>query len=109
MPPVRCTIVPLAHLFSLPPTPLYYGRRWHVVPQGTSTASLWIRNIQLGSFSLLLGVIAVVGKDSEAVSSRGFFAGYSPMVWLCISLNSLGGLAVAVVVKYADNLVRVRE
>ncbi|CAM9706315.1 unnamed protein product, partial [Hapterophycus canaliculatus] len=71
-----------------------------------STASLWVRNIQLGSFSLLLGVLAVLGKDWEDVASRGFFSGYSPMVWLCISLNSLGGLAVAVVVKYADNLVK---
>lgn len=75
--------------------------------QGSSTASLWMRNIQLGSFSLLLGLLAVVFKDGAAVADRGFFSGYSPMVWLCISLNSLGGLAVAMVVKYADNVVRV--
>lgn len=48
----------------------------------------------------------MVFKDGAAVADRGFFAGYSPMVWLCISLNSLGGLAVAMVVKYADNVVR---
>lgn len=68
-------------------------------------ASLWMRNIQLGSFSLLLGVLAVVVNDGEEVMARGFFSGYSPMVWLCISLHSLGGLAVAMVVKYADNVV----
>ncbi|CAM9374562.1 unnamed protein product [Scytosiphon promiscuus] len=72
----------------------------------SSTASLWMRNIQLGSFSLVLGVLAILAKDWEDVASRGFFTGYSPMVLLCISLNSLGGLAVAVVVKYADNLVK---
>ncbi len=65
-----------------------------------------MRNIQLGSFSLLLGLLAVVFKDGAAVAERGFFAGYGPMVWLCVSLNSLGGLAVAMVVKYADNVVR---
>ncbi|CAB1118117.1 unnamed protein product [Ectocarpus sp. CCAP 1310/34] len=69
-------------------------------------ASLWMRNIQLGSFSLLLGVLAVVAKNREEVMARGFFSGYSPMVWLCISLHSLGGLAVAMVVKYADNVVK---
>ncbi|CAM9251473.1 unnamed protein product [Ectocarpus sp. 12 AP-2014] len=69
-------------------------------------ASLWMRNIQLGSFSLLLGVLAVVVNDGAEVMARGFFSGYSPMVWLCISLHSLGGLAVAMVVKYADNVVK---
>lgn len=78
-----------------------------VATKGSSTASLWMRNIQLGSFSLLLGLLAVVSKDGAAVADRGFFSGYSPMVWLCISLHSLGGLAVAMVVKYADNVVRV--
>lgn len=64
-----------------------------------------MRNIQLGTVSLFLGLLAVAVKDGNEVANRGFFTGYSPMVWLCISLNSLGGLAVAVVVKYADNVV----
>ncbi|CAM9145049.1 unnamed protein product [Ectocarpus sp. 4 AP-2014] len=74
--------------------------------KGGPAASLWMRNIQLGSFSLLLGVLAVVVNDGAEVMARGFFSGYSPMVWLCISLHSLGGLAVAMVVKYADNVVK---
>lgn len=65
-----------------------------------------MRNVQLGSFSLLLGLLVVWFYDGAKVADRGFFSGYSPMVWLCISLNSLGGLAVAMVVKYADNVVR---
>lgn len=77
----------------------------HLSFQGTSSTSLWMRNIQLGSFGILIGLCTVVLKDGAAVASRGFFADYNPMVWLCISLNSLGGLAVAMVVKYADNLV----
>lgn len=64
-----------------------------------------MRNIQLGSFSLFLGLLVVWFYDGPKVVDRGFFSGYSPMVWLCISLNSLGGLAVAMVVKYADNVV----
>lgn len=77
----------------------------HLSFQGTSSTSLWMRNIQLGSFGIFIGLCTVVLKDGAAVASRGFFADYNPMVWLCISLNSLGGLAVAMVVKYADNLV----
>lgn len=65
-----------------------------------------MRNIQLGSFSLVLGLLAMVYFDGSDVAARGFFSGYGPMVWLCVSLHSLGGLAVAMVVKYADNVVR---
>lgn len=82
------------------------GVFFELMLKGNSSASLWIRNIQLGSFSLLLGLLAVVFKDGAEVSTRGFFSGYSSMVWLCISLHSLGGLAVAMVVKYADNVVK---
>eukprot|EP00752_Nemacystus_decipiens_P004916 g4475.t1 len=82
------------------------GVFFELMLKGSSTASLWMRNIQLGSFSLFLGLLAVVFNDGAAVASRGYFSGYSPMVWLCISLHSLGGLAVAMVVKYADNVVK---
>ena len=36
----------------------------------------------------------------------GFFAGFSPIVWVVISLQAIGGLAIALVVKNADNLVK---
>ena len=96
--------VPVPFCNQLPPLPPH--PTCSSVTQGSSTASLWMRNIQLGSFSLFLGLLAVVFKDGAAVANRGYFSGYSPMVWLCISLHSLGGLAVAMVVKYADNVVR---
>ena len=37
---------------------------------------------------------------------RGFFAGYTPIVWAVVSLQVLGGLVVALVVKYADNILK---
>ncbi|CAM9345437.1 unnamed protein product [Discosporangium mesarthrocarpum] len=81
------------------------GVFFELMLKGAST-SLWLRNIQLGSHSLILGLLAVVLKDWHAVVERGFFSGYNPMVCLCICLHSLGGLAVALVVKYADNLAK---
>lgn len=65
-----------------------------------------MRNIQLGSFGVFFALLGAAGKDGAEIASRGFFSGYGPMVWLCISLHSLGGLAVAMVIKYADNVVR---
>jgi hypothetical protein len=40
------------------------------------------------------------------VQERGFYAGYSPIVWVVIFNQAFGGLVVAMVVKYADNIVK---
>jgi UDP-galactose transporter len=37
----------------------------------------------------------------------GFLAGYTPIVWTVVIVQAAGGLIVAVVVKYADNVLKV--
>ena len=71
-----------------------------------TSASLWLRNVQLGMFGALTGLMGVFLKDWGAISQRGFLAGYTPLVWLVISQQALGGLIVAIVVKYADNILK---
>lgn len=44
------------------------------VLKGTSV-SLWVRNMQLSGFGVLLGAGCVWIKDGEAVSQHGFFYG----------------------------------
>ena len=39
--------------------------------------------------------------------SLGFLAGYTPIVWTVVIVQAAGGLIVAVVVKYADNVLKV--
>ena len=69
--------------------------------------SLWMRNVQMGLTSMVLGVFGIYfSGDYESVSSQGFFHGYTPMVWGVIALQAVGGLVVAVVVKYADNVLK---
>ena len=46
-------------------------------------------------------------KDSAAVAEHGFLGGYSKMVWTVVTVQAVGGLIVAVVVKYADNVLKV--
>lgn len=74
----------------------------------TGTTSVWIRNIQLGSlirfffsvvfrliffivsvalFGLLFGLGIVFCFDRKAVMEKGFFQGYSPIVWTVILLQ----------------------
>lgn len=57
--------------------------------------------------SVVLGVFGIYfSGDSESVSSQGFFHGYTGLVWAVIALQAVGGLVVAVVVKYADNVLK---
>ncbi|KAM9327002.1 UDP-galactose translocator [Gastrophryne carolinensis] len=71
-----------------------------------SSASVWLRNIQLGIFGTALGLLAMWQQDGAAVAQRGFFFGYTPLVWCVIFNQAFGGLLVAVVVKYADNILK---
>ncbi|XP_035676721.1 UDP-galactose translocator-like isoform X2 [Branchiostoma floridae] len=71
-----------------------------------SVASVWVRNIQLAFFSILLGLISMWTKDGAAVSEKGFFYAYNWVTWMTICMQAFGGLLVAVVVKYADNILK---
>ncbi|XP_070558452.1 UDP-galactose translocator-like isoform X2 [Ptychodera flava] len=71
-----------------------------------SSASIWLRNIQLGLYGTIIGLIGMWMKDGEKVQEKGFFFGYTNLVWFVICWQSFGGLMVAVVVKYADNILK---
>lgn len=71
-----------------------------------SSASVWLRNVQLGVFGMALGTLGLWWRDGAAVAERGFLFGYTPMVWAVICNQAFGGLLVAVVVKYADNILK---
>lgn len=70
----------------------------------SSSTSLWIRNIQMGIPSIALSLLSVIIKDGSTVMVNGFFQGYNSVVVGVILLQAVGGLVVAVVVKYADNI-----
>lgn len=71
-----------------------------------SSASVWMRNVQLGVFGTALGLLGMWWNDGTAISQKGFFFGYTSMVWCVIFNQAFGGLLVAVVVKYADNILK---
>ncbi|CAB1336007.1 unnamed protein product [Coregonus sp. 'balchen'] len=71
-----------------------------------SSASVWMRNIQLGIFGTVLGLLGMWWNDGLAIAEKGFLFGYTPMVWGVIFNQAFGGLLVAVVVKYADNILK---
>ena len=60
----------------------------------------------MGLYGIVIGLIGMWFKDGARVQEDGFFHGYTKLVW-CVVLNqAFGGLLVAVVVKYADNILK---
>lgn len=69
-------------------------------------ASIWLRNIQLAFFGGVLGFIGAIVQDGQQIKTYGFMQGYTPLVWGVIFLQAVGGLVVAAVLKYADNILK---
>merc|ERR1712070_216981 len=72
-----------------------------------STISLWVRNAQLALCSLFIGAFGLLlSGDRDRVLSDGFFVGYNAWTVASVVNNSFGGLLIAVVIKYADNILK---
>jgi len=71
-----------------------------------SKATIWERNVQLSVYGVAFGFMAVLLNDLEKVQGRGFFQGYNEWVLLVVLLQAVGGLVVAGVLKYADNILK---
>ncbi|PAA84022.1 hypothetical protein BOX15_Mlig014677g1, partial [Macrostomum lignano] len=68
--------------------------------------SLWWRNTQLSVEGVLLGLITALLGDGSRMLQLGFLHGYDKWVVGVVLLQSVGGLAVAMVVQYTDNIVK---
>ncbi|ORX56400.1 nucleotide-sugar transporter [Hesseltinella vesiculosa] len=67
----------------------------------------WLRNLQLSFFSVWLGLVVLVYfQDGPQIRALGFFVHYTHWTWLVILIQALGGILVAMVVKFADNILK---
>lgn len=71
-----------------------------------SDISVWMRNVQLSLLSLPFGLITCFLNDGELLRKQGFLFGYDMFVCYLVILQAGGGLIVAMVVKYADNILK---
>lgn len=72
----------------------------------TSNTSMWVRNIQLGLSGLFFSFFAMLVNDHNRILQGGIFQGYDFLTWSVVSNQAIGGLLVAIVVKYADNILK---
>ncbi|KAI6651711.1 UDP-N-acetylglucosamine transporter [Oopsacas minuta] len=70
------------------------------------SASLWVKNIQLSFFGAIVAAFYIAVKDGSDIFIKGFFFGYTPIVFVVVIIQAAGGILVAAVIKYADNIVK---
>lgn len=84
----------------------FAGVYFEKVLKSSKDVSVWVRNVQLALIGIMVGLVAVCYTDAAAVWAGGFFQGYSLLVWTVVGLQALGGIMVALVVKYADSVLK---
>jgi UDP-galactose transporter len=83
------------------------GVYFEKVLKDSTQVTLWVRNVQLSFYSLFPALfLGVIFKDGAQISQEGFFVGYNWVVWTAITFQAVGGLLVALVVNYADNIAK---
>ena len=75
--------------------------------------SLWVRNIELAGLSLFVGLawtalrsLSSPPSSSDVVPPLPYLSGFTGTVWCLTLLQAFGGLVVACIVKYADNVLK---
>merc|ERR1711976_765412 len=83
----------------------FAGVYFEKILKGTKQ-TIWLRNVQMGAIGMVIGFITMEINDGAKVHEKGFFFGYDWVVCFVVFLQSFGGIMVAVVVKYADNILK---
>ncbi|KAI0064542.1 hypothetical protein BV25DRAFT_1989825 [Artomyces pyxidatus] len=79
-----------------------------------SSGDLWVRNVQLSLFSLLPALVPVFLAPSPSPNAPAhsvpsithLFANFTPWAWATVLTQVFGGLITALVIKYADNIMK---
>ena len=73
-------------------------------------ASLWVRNVQLGVFAIPLQAAAVWQQERHHIAAHGplrLLHGFHLSTWFLVLMMAAGGLATAIVIKYAGNMLKI--
>mmetsp|Transcript_3610 Transcript_3610/g.5209 ORF Transcript_3610/g.5209 Transcript_3610/m.5209 type:complete len:353 (-) Transcript_3610:797-1855(-) len=84
--------------------------------EARAPVSMWMRNIQMAFFSICIAYINMVRDGDRGVTgmtdenndpiTKPFLHGFTGWVYVVVMLQAGGGLLVAAVIKYADNVLK---
>ena len=72
----------------------------------TVQLTLWLQSVQLSFFALPISILCMVAYDAPSLFSGNLFVGFNVWAWLTVALSALGGIAVSMALKYADNILK---
>uniref|UniRef100_A0AC35U6R1 UDP-galactose/UDP-N-acetylglucosamine transporter srf-3 n=1 Tax=Rhabditophanes sp. KR3021 TaxID=114890 RepID=A0AC35U6R1_9BILA len=84
----------------------FAGVYFEKILKGSAPVSIWMRNVQMSIFSIPVSFLGMFMQDGAAIMSNGIYYGYDPVVWVTVFWYGVGGLSVAVCIKYADNIAK---
>ena len=71
------------------------------------SASIHWQNMQLYAWGVVFNIMLASFKCGEQIATKGLLAGFAFWPWAVVVCNSLAGLAISAVLKFADNIARV--
>jgi len=71
-----------------------------------SQTDLWIRNTQLSFFSVIPAALPAIYELSRSENRLGLFRNFGGWAWATVFIQVFGGLVTALVIKYADNILK---
>jgi len=87
-------------------TSAFAGVYFEKVLKSNKKTSIFGRNLQMGFYGLIFSTIMLFLNDGKGVLSDGFFYGYNGITWCIILVATFGGILVAIVVQYTDNITK---
>ena len=102
--PIQNPIVGLLAVLTSCVSSGFAGCYFEKILKGNET-DMWVRNLQLGLSGSIFTLLAM-WYDRQRIVEGGLLQGYTLMTWLVVFNQALGGLLVAIVVKYADNILK---
>ena len=70
--------------------------------KGGKAPSLWLRNMQLAAYSALIALVSILSTADPLARQQGLLHGFGGTTWAVVLTQSLGGILVAVCIKYAE-------
>ena len=68
--------------------------------------SLWDRNFQMAFWSIVFGCVTLFYDSSYMMENGGFFGGWTINTWILVFLWGIGGILVAITIKYTDVIIK---
>ncbi|KAI6220057.1 ARF7EP-C domain-containing protein [Aphelenchoides fujianensis] len=84
----------------------FAGVFFEKILKGSAPVSLWMRNVQMGVFAIPASFVGALLTDGAAIRANGLLFGFDGVVWASVGWYAVGGLSVAVCIKYADNIAK---